>query len=88
MGGMIRFTADQWAPLSQRLRQDYHDQPSVMTIRAVMRRVLGCTVRHHREWVADVPGSPWRHPREWIYLDFYDAALETWFRLKYAEFLP
>jgi hypothetical protein len=59
-----------------------------MTIRAVMRRVLGFTVRHHREWVAEAAGSAWRQPRDWVYLDFYDAALETWFRLKYAEFLP
>ena len=88
MGGVITLTEPQWAALHARLVQDYQAEPSVMLIRGKMQRTLGFTVRHHREWVADAPGSPWRQPREWIYLDFYDAALETWFRLKYAEFLP
>jgi hypothetical protein len=25
--------------------------------------------------------------KDWICLDFFDGALETWFRLKYAEYL-
>jgi hypothetical protein len=43
-------------------------------------------VRRHREWREGDQGG--RYCRDWICLDFYDAGLETWFRLKYAEFLP
>jgi len=83
---MIRLTEAQWAPLHQRLAQDYHDRPSVMLIRSAMRQTLGFTVRRHREWREGDQGG--RYCRDWICLDFYDAALETWFRLKYSEFLP
>jgi hypothetical protein len=88
VGLMIQLTEAQWAPLHQRLAQDYHDRPSVMLIRSVMRQTLGFTVRRHREWVANTEGSSWRLPRDWICLDFWKPAQETWFRLKYAEFLP
>jgi hypothetical protein len=87
MCGVIELTEAQWARLYQRLAQDYKDEPSVILIRAKMRRVLGFTVRRHR--VRDPrhqgmqPG--WYH--EWICLDFFDPALETWFRLKYAEYI-
>ena len=87
MCGVIELTEAQWARLYQRLAQDYKDEPSVILIRAKMRAVLGFTVRRHR--VRDPrhqgmqPG--WYH--EWICLDFFDAGLETWFRLKYAEYI-
>ena len=92
---MIQLTEAQWAPLHQRLAQDYHDRPSVMLIRSVMRQTLGFTVRRHRErrdirQMASEFGMPEYSimMKDWICLDFYDPALETWFRLKYAEFLP
>jgi hypothetical protein len=87
MCGVIELTEAQWARLYQRLAQDYKDEPSVILIRAKMRAVLGFTVRRHR--VRDPrhqgmqPG--WYH--EWMLLDFFDAGLETWFRLKYAEYI-
>jgi hypothetical protein len=87
MCGVIELTEAQWARLYQRLAQDYKDEPSVILIRAKMRAVLGFTVRRHR--VRDPrhqgmqPG--WYH--EWMFLDFFDAGLEIWFRLKYAEYI-
>ncbi len=95
MGGVIRLTEAQWAALRARLVEDYQAEPSVMLIRGKMRRVLGFTVRHHQERrdMRQMPGgSTFGMPeygtrKDWICLDFYDGALETWFRLKYAEFL-
>jgi hypothetical protein len=96
VGGVITLTEAQWEALRARLVEDYRAEPSVMLIRGKMRRVLGFTVRHHQERqdVRRMPGgSTFGMPeygvmiKDWICLDFYDGALETWFRLKYAEFL-
>jgi len=94
VGGVIRLTEAQWAALRARLVQDYQAEPSVMLIRGKMRRVLGFTVRHHQErrdmrQMAGEFGMPDYGVlvKDWICLDFFDGALETWFRLKYAEFL-
>jgi len=91
---MIRLIQSQWIPLHSRLAQDYRHRPSVLMIRDVMRREIGCTVRRHRQWqdtreqaLATGRLEYSGHIQEWICLDFYDAALETWFRLKYAEYL-
>lgn len=84
---MIELTELQWARLHQRLAHDYHDEPSVILIRAKMRQVLGFTVRRHREWVTTVEGSSWRQPRDRICLDFFDDALHTWFLLQYGEYI-
>jgi hypothetical protein len=88
MGGVIELTESQWETLATRLRQDNQHQPSVMLIRSRMREVLGFTTRQHERWHE-------RHSREgrmaWcehvVCLDFFDARMETWFRLKYAEYL-
>ena len=87
MGGMIEITEAQWARLHQRLAQDYHDEPSVILIRAKMRQVLGFTVRRHsvRDTLHQGMQPGWYHRH--ICLDFFDAGLETWFRLKYAEYI-
>jgi hypothetical protein len=94
MGGVIRLTEAQWAALRARLVEDYRHEPSVILIRGKMRRVLGFTVRHHQErrdmrQIAGEFGMPDYGVlvKDWICLDFFDGALETWFRLKYAEFL-
>jgi len=91
---MIRLTESQWVPLHHRLSRDYRHRPSVLMIRNAMRREIGCTVRRHRQWQdtrEQAPATGWLeysgHMQEWICLDFYDAAQETWFRLKYAEYL-
>jgi len=93
VGGVIRLTEAEWAALRARLVEDYQEEPSVMLIRGKMRRVLGFTVRHHQErWdMRQLAGEfgmrDYGVMKDWICLDFYDGALETWFRLKYAEFL-
>ncbi len=94
MCGVIELTEAQWARLYQRLAQDYKDEPSVILIRGKMRRVLGFTVRHHQErrdmrQIAGEFGMPDYGVmiKDWICLDFFDPALETWFRLKYAEYI-
>jgi len=99
---MIRLTESQWIPLHHRLAQDYRHRPSVLMIRDAMRREIGCTVRRHRQWqdtrnqeqkqsqdILDWPFTTLNsgHMQEWICLDFYDPARETWFQLKYAEYL-
>jgi hypothetical protein len=95
VGGVIILTEPQWAALHARLVQDYQAEPSVMLIRGKMRRVLGFTVRHHQErrdmrQIAGEFGMPEYGVlvKDWICLDFWEPAQETWFRLKYAEFLP
>ena len=86
---MIQLTEKKWEVLHLRLVQDYRNEPSVMLIRGKMQRVLGCTVRHHTDFVKehDPARSHWVWPRKSIYLDFYNDALETFFKLKYAEYL-
>lgn len=96
MGSVIKLTESQWERLQQRLREDYRSEPSVMLIRTKMRRALGFTVRHHREWIdprVNLPEPDQLAPtsrgwlRESVCLDFFDDALETWFRLKYSEYI-
>jgi hypothetical protein len=66
--------------LMQRIRSEY--PRSVWMLKSVMRRELGFTVRHHRSWI-DAFGCP-EHE---YYLDFFDHALQTWFMLKYSEYV-
>ena len=89
---MIRLTERKWLLLYARLGEEYQHEPSVLLIRGKMRRVLGFTDRRHREWIEAAsirPGEDGKrgYIKEWVCLDFYDDALETWFRLKYAEYL-
>lgn len=84
MGGMIELTDYQWAELRQRLIEEYRDEPSVMLVRTKMRQVLGFTPRYHQRWPVD---QVTLYPETIIFLDFFDDRLETWFRLKYAEYL-
>jgi hypothetical protein len=46
-----------------------------------MRRELGFTTRAHEHWVND--GDIGSGFRTTMYLDFYDDAAETFFRMKY-----
>lgn len=87
---MIQLTMKQWDRLHARLSEEYRDRPSVLIMRSVMKRELGFTVRKHHAWLpadprADNPAGYRGHYRDQIFLDFYDDALETWFRLKYVE---
>jgi hypothetical protein len=51
--GTIVLTHKQWDDIEQRLRWEYKNTPSVMLLRSSMQRVLGFTVREHKQWVSD-----------------------------------
>ena len=93
MGGVITITEHQWACLHQRLMQDYEHEPSVVLIRAKMRRVLGFTPRRHTQYrdtrvMAGEFGTPEYHAqRVCICLDFFDPALQAWFLLRYGKYV-
>jgi len=70
------------ARLMREIRDTY--PPSTWMIRDKMRRELGFTVREHEVWRQTRTG-PW--PDQEYYLDFYDAAQQTWFMLKYDRYL-
>ena len=73
-------------PNLRKLMREIHDTypPSTWMIRDKMRRELGFTVREHEVWRQSRTG-PW--PDQEYYLDFYDAAQQTWFMLKYCQYL-
>lgn len=81
---MIKLTTKQWHVLRDRLRQDYPS--SVMLIRSRMREVLGFTDRAHVHWFTP-PGSSVSRAHHQIHLDFFNHVLETFFRIKYAEYI-
>ena len=73
----VRITELNLARLMQEIRNTY--PPSMTLSRHKMRRELGFTVREHKIW------PDW--PDQEYYLDFHDAALQTWFILKYDRYL-
>jgi hypothetical protein len=74
---MLTLTAVEWQVVRNKIREEYSWKPSVLLIREVMKRELGFTTRYHQTY------SHQHGSREIIYLDFYDDAMETLFRLKY-----
>lgn len=89
---MIKLPEAEWARIHQRIVSDpklfmciaQEYPPSYLLIRDVMRRELGFTSRRHTKWEAGLVGTfPLDYNNSVIYLDFYDDAQETWFRLKY-----
>jgi hypothetical protein len=79
---MITLAQSKWLVLENALKQEY--PPSFMLIRSVQRRELGFVVRRDLKWEKNARGS-W--PAHLVHLDFYDQSLETWFRLKWADYL-
>jgi hypothetical protein len=73
---VIKLKRKEWSLIKDQLKEDYN--PSVLMIREVMRRELGCTLRVHRQW----DELNYRY-NELYCLDFYDDIKETWFRMKY-----
>ena len=78
----VRITKLNLDRLMQEIRNTY--PPSMSLIRHKMRRELGFTVREHEVWRQSRTG-PW--PDHEYYLDFYEAAQQTWFMLKYGQYL-
>ena len=76
MANSIKLTAAEWGAIKLQLENDY--PRSVMLIRSVMLRELGFTTRSHRVFDASTYDYV-----ESIYLDFFDDAKETFFRLRY-----
>jgi len=74
---MIALTVKQWTRIRKQLKEDYAWKPSVFMIRETMRRELGFTPRLHQAYDEQTGYI------ETVYLDFYDDAAESWFRLKY-----
>lgn len=71
-------TEAEWTRIRKQLKAEYEWKPSIFIIREVMRRELGFTIRTHRAWNPGMVSYT-----EEVHLDFYDPAMETWFRLKY-----
>jgi len=76
----------QWWPLHRQISLDY--PASVILIQDKMKKVLGCTVRRHKEWVPDRGYDGYGNYEETIRLDFYDEPKRLMFLLKYTEYLP
>jgi hypothetical protein len=82
----------EWEKLQSQLRQDYGSR---IMLSWVCKRELGFTVRRHKglephdpaEWEV-MKSEGWNHRyhyQEQIHLDFYNAAAQTWFVLKYLN---
>jgi hypothetical protein len=85
---MVKITTDQWIKIHRQLSNDFPISHTL--IRDVMKRELGFTVRKHEEWhdrnvESRDQGYGTKYRTEEIYLDFYDDAKETWFRLRYLN---
>jgi hypothetical protein len=82
----------EWETVQTQLRQDYSHR---IMLSWVCKRELGFTVRRHKGleehpkqiWEI-MKGEGWTHRyhyQEQIHLDFYNAAAQTWFVLKYLN---
>jgi hypothetical protein len=82
---MIKLNPEQWEPILERIKTEY--PLSVWVISWKRREVLGFTVRRGEVWtkrgINRTTGEPYYKQESWIYLDFFDDAKETFFRLKY-----
>jgi len=74
---MIKLTSKEWKKIHKQLKEEYKSKPSIFMIREVMKRELGFTTRYHTTY------SHQHGTVETIYLDFFNDAMETLFRLKY-----
>ena len=74
---MLTLDAREWAKIRVKIYEEYHGKPSVLLIREVMKRELGFVTRYHQTY------SHQHGSQKIIYLDFYNDAMETLFRLKY-----
>ena len=73
---MLTLTVVEWAKIRKQIKEEYSWKPSILLIRDVMRRELGFVTRYQEY-------SQTHGTKEAIFLDFYDDAMETLFRLKY-----
>jgi len=80
----VELTIQQWHILKRHLTSKH--PPSTMLIRDAMRRELGFTVR---EGIVSTRTSGLGNIEliGTIYLDFYDDSVQSWFMLKYSDYL-
>ena len=69
---MIKITSQEWQRISEDIKQTHG--ATTLLLRDRMRQNLGFTVR----W-----GNYTSYPDQEVFLDFFDEAAETHFRLKY-----
>lgn len=76
----VVLTVEQWKTIRSELQTEH--PKTVFMIRDKMKRVLGFTVREHRQWDAGVVNMNFE-----IHLDFYNERKRTMFLLKFSEIL-
>lgn len=77
---VIKLTVDQWQRIRAELQTEY--PKTVFMLRDKMKKVLGFTVREHKEWVPKMDGG---YSEMQIHLDFYSANKRTMFLLKFSD---
>jgi hypothetical protein len=77
----VKLSLAQWEDIQDKIRNDY--PPSVTLIRSKMKRVLGFTVREHREYIAKMDGG---YSNTTIHLDFYQEKYKSLFLLMYGDY--
>jgi hypothetical protein len=76
----VVLTLDQWKQIRKMLQEEH--PKTVFMIRDKMKRVLGFTVREHRQWDEGVVNMMFQ-----IHLDFYSQNKRTMFLMKFSEIL-
>jgi hypothetical protein len=76
----VKLTVEQWKTIREELHTEH--PRTVFMLRDKMRRVLGFTVREHKEWIPKPDGG---YSDYQIHLDFYSENKRTMFLLKFSE---
>lgn len=76
----IKISFSAWPKIYNQLAKDY--PPSTIIIRDKMRRTLGFTTRHHKQWDPGMVSY-----NEYMFLDFYDEKKKSMFLLRYSHLL-
>ncbi len=84
----VILTTNQW----QRIRSMLHEEhpKTVFMIRNKMKKVLGFTVREHKQWIENPKAEyEWDrgHTEFQIHLDFYSENKRTMFLLKFSDII-
>lgn len=78
----VKLTVEQWKHIRTELQTEH--PKTVFMLRDKMKRVLGFTVREHKEWIGKPDGG---YTDYQIHLDFYSPNKRTMFLLKFSEVL-
>jgi hypothetical protein len=76
----VVLTVEQWKTIREELHTEH--PRTVFMLRDKMKRVLGFTVREHKEWISKPDGG---YSDYQIHLDFYSENKRTMFLLKFSE---